>query len=856
MIPHLKANNYYFKEILGFLFLLLAIYFLRKQHGEIQQARVVLRDANLIYVGIGLLLTIAYILLQAYMYIFAFRSVHSSVTLGEATRLFLKRNLVSVFLPGGGITSLVFFSEEIERKGVSKSKIGFASYIFGVAGFASLALVAVPVIIYLALVKGASADTWTALLSISVLVGLLIIAMRSFLKRGWVYRMLYRISPQVEPLAEEISAGKFSLPKMLLTLLASIGVEVCGIAHLYIAMLALGVEPSLEVSAAGYITATLFFAISPFLRGLGAVELSLVYVLQSYGIAKVDAFSVTILYRVFEFWLPLVAGIGAFFFMRGNIILRFLPGVLLAVLGVVNIMSVLTPPLVSRLHFIERLLPLDLIHFSNIAVLLTGILLVCCAAFLIRGLRNAWWIAILLSSLSLFGNMFKGFDYEEAILAFVTLLVLLYTRSNYRIKGDIRLQTFGTRTAIYVLLAVLVYGIIGFYFLDKREFGVDFSLSASIKSTVRSFALLDPDPEPHTKFARGFISSINVLGGLSMALLVYVFIKPLVFHGKPEEEDRERALELLTKYGRSADDYFKVYPDKAYFFGESTDGFIAYKTAQGFAVALGEPVCSDDEEAINGMLKEFEAFCLNNGLKTAYYKIAEDRLSYFQELGKKAMPLGEEAIVDLSTFTLEGKDRKSLRNALNALNKKGFKTVCHPAPIKDGLLQKLKHVSDDWLQSMDRKEILFSSGMFNWEELKQQTIITVENDDEKIVGFLNIIPDYAPHEGSYDLIRKPADAPSGTMDALIIALMDELRNQDKTSLNMGLAAMAGIDRPSGFPEWTMKFAYERLRQFRHYQGLFEFKDKFNPDWQTKYLIYENHYDLASLPLVLSKIMKV
>ena len=855
MIPHLKAKNYYFKEILGLLFLLLAIYFLRKQHGEIQQARVVLRDANLLYVGIGLLLTIAYILFQAYMYIFAFQSVHSRVTLGEATRLFLKRNLVSVFLPGGGITSLVFFSEEIERKGVSKSKIAFASYIFGVAGFASLALVAVPVIIYLALAKGASLDTWTALLTISGLVLLLILMMRSFIKRGWVYRMLYRISPQVETLAEEISAGKFSLPKMLWTLLASIGVEVCGIAHLYLAMLALGIAPSLEICVAGYITATLFFAISPFLRGLGAVELSLVYVLQSYGIAKVDAFSITILYRVFEFWLPLVAGVGAFFFMRGNIILRFLPGVLLAVLGVVNIMSVLTPPLVSRLHYIEGFIPLDFIHFSNIAVLLTGILLVCCAAFLIRGLRNAWWIALILTSLSLIGNIFKGFDYEEATLAFVTFLVLVYTRGNYRIKGDKHLQTIAARTAIYVLLAVMIYGVIGFYFLDKREFGIDFSWSASLKSTVRSFVLLDPDPEPHTKFAKGFISSINVLGALSMALLVYVFIKPLVYQGKPEEEDRERALQLLEKYGRSADDYFKVYPDKAYFFSEDTEGFIAYKTAQGFAIALGEPVCAHKEEDIITILKEFEAFCLINGLKTAYYKIGEAGLPLFQKLGKKAMPLGEEAIVDLSTFTLEGKDRKSMRNALNALSKKGFRTIYHPAPIKDGLLQKLKHVSDDWLESMNRKEILFSSGMFNWDELKQQGIITVENDDEKVVGFLNIIPDYARNEGSYDLIRKPADAPSGTMDALIIALIDVLKLEGKTSLNMGLAAMAGIDRPNGFPEWTMKFAYERLRQFRHYHGLYEFKDKFNPEWQTRYLIYENHYDLASLPLVLSKIMK-
>jgi phosphatidylglycerol lysyltransferase len=61
------------------------------------------------------------------MYVYAFRAVHSAISIKDGVKLFLKRNLISVFLPGGGVTSLAFFNQEIERKGISKTRINFAS---------------------------------------------------------------------------------------------------------------------------------------------------------------------------------------------------------------------------------------------------------------------------------------------------------------------------------------------------------------------------------------------------------------------------------------------------------------------------------------------------------------------------------------------------------------------------------------------------------------------------------------------------------------------------------------------------------------------------------------------------------
>jgi phosphatidylglycerol lysyltransferase len=164
-------------------------------------------------------------------------------------------------------------------------------------------------------------------------------------------------------------------------------------------------------------------------------------------------------------------------------------------------------------------------------------------------------------------------------------------------------------------------------------------------------------------------------------------------------------------------------------------------------------------------------------------------------------------------------------------------------------------VSDEWLNDTGRSEIIFSQGMFCWNELKEQTILTVENAEEKVIAFLNIIPDYAPGEATFDLIRKTPDAPNGIMDFILVELFKYLKTNGFDYVNLGFAPMSGLDDAHTFPEKSMKFAYEKIRSFSHYKGLREYKEKFDPEWLNKYLIYEHDYDLLQVPAVLSNIIK-
>ena len=854
--PFIRENK---KIIIQFVFTLfffgIGIWFVQHERSELVQVKDVLRSAKWEWVLVGICITIFYIVLQGVMYVFAFAAIRHKVSLLDATILFIKRNLISIFLPAGGVSSLAFFTGAIEKKGIKNSQIHFASSIYGFIGILSVVIVAIPAFLY-AIVEGTvGSGEWYALAVIVLLKIALIFCYRSILRKGILYRFLLKVFPTTEVFMNDLQNNRIDKKAFIYTILISVVIEFIGIAHLYVAMMALGFTPSLLAAVLGYIISVIFLIVSPFLRGLGAIEVSMTYVLLRFGFQNVEAISITFLYRFFEFWLPLVAGIFAFLSKVNKLLMRILPAFFLLALGIINIISALTPAIKERVNELKDFLPVEAIHASNYLVLMAGLLLLVTAAFLLKGLRTAWWFAIILSTISLVGHITKAIDFEEASLAFLAIIMLVGTRKEYYIKTNPKMRNVGLQTSVLTAIATLIYGIVGFYFLDKKHFNIDFNIWQSISYTVLNYFMISSDSlVPASKFAAKFLLSINISGFFSIAFLIYTFVRTYVPHDNISDEERELADNLIKAHGNSALDYFKTSEDKLIYVSESKKAFVAYRISGNFAVVLENPVAENELE-MKACIAEFDRYCYESGMKSIYYRIPEESLDIYRQLKRKSLFLGQEGVVDLNTFKLEGGARKPMRNAINKVVDRGFKATIHEAPVKDGILQKIKSVSDEWLEDMERTEIIFSQGMFDWVELKQQTIITVENAEEKIVAFLNIIPDYAPNEATYDLIRKTKDAPNGVMDFILVELFKYLKEKQIRYVNLGFAPMSGLNDPHTFPEKSMKFAYEKIRSFAHYKGLREYKEKFDPVWYNKYLIYPHDYDLLSVPTALSKVIK-
>lgn len=832
-------------------FILLAIgviYFVKTQRAEVQAMNGHLMNAQPFWIMLGVLLTGVFLWLQALMYRHSFRAIGVELPLMGLAVLYLKRNLAALFLPGGGVVSLAMFTDEAERAGVQKSKIHFASSLHLLTGLFTVAVIAIPVLTWVALRQGATGE-WLGLAWLLVMVLALTWILYSLRTGGFAATWLQRIVPSLTVAFAELREHPFKTREAWKVVAISLIVEVVGIAHLWVSMKALGLSPDWGMAAVGYVAALLALNTSPFLKGLGATEAALAWALTRQGMALPDALASTLVFRLFEFWIPLLLGVVAFLRGAQGLLLRIAPPVLIFILGLVNIVSAVTPALPERIAELREWLPLGAVEFSNFMVLGIGLLLMFTAVNLFRGMRVAWLSAVVLSILSVLTHLAKGIDFEESLIAAGTLAALLITQNQYLIRVDRRRsgQMFWVFAAL--LTVALIYGFVGFYFLDQKMFGLDFTWQQSLGNTLRLLLLLDPPGlTEQATFAKIFFNSVSLAGLFALLIGLFATIMPRIFQNDYVAADVEIAKHLVAKFGRSSLDYFKTYADKQFFFNSDLSAFVAYKVAHGYAMVLETPV-AEDSAAQRRILEHFEKWCRARGLQPLYYRVDHSDLPIFDEKKIKKLLLGQEGRVELSYFSLEGKAAKPLRNAVSRCEREGLLFNIYYAPVSDGILQKLRSVSDAWLAE-GRREIAFSCGVFEESELKCQTLLTVETAEGRILAFVNLIPGYAPGEATYDLVRRLPDAPGYVMDYLMIQMFAHLKAHGYSRLNLGLAPFSGLENTRLASEKALRFAAESLQVFKHYHGLRAFKEKFATDWVDKFLVYRTDYDLMAAPRVL------
>ncbi len=286
----------------------LAVWFVSANMGEVRQIWPLLSQSRLHWLLAGVALTGIYVWLQGLMYVFSFKAVNRKLPIDTGMSLFLRRNVASTFLPMGGLTSLVFFTKRLENQGFEKANIHVASSIYAFMGVFSVAVVALPVLAWGAFFETTGRLDWLVFVALLALVALLAWAGRSVFSEGLLYYFLVKRFPNFKSHWSVLRSEKLNHRAVWAVLWTSLGIEIVGVLHLYLAMLAVGAKVSWEAALVGYVVQVLFLTVSPFFRGFGLIEVSLAYVLTRLGYEAGEGIAIMLLFRFFEFWLVLALG--------------------------------------------------------------------------------------------------------------------------------------------------------------------------------------------------------------------------------------------------------------------------------------------------------------------------------------------------------------------------------------------------------------------------------------------------------------------------------------------------------------------------------------------------------------------
>ncbi|HCP30229.1 MAG TPA: hypothetical protein DIT96_11565 [Pseudomonas sp.] len=213
-----------------------------------------------------------------------------------------------------------------------------------------------------------------------------------------------------------------------------------------------------------------------------------------------------------------------------------------------------------------------------------------------------------------------------------------------------------------------------------------------------------------------------------------------------------------------------------------------------------------------------------------------ENLPFYMDIGLTALKLGEEARVDLRRFDLDakGKEMKDLRYTWNRGGRDGLSLEIHEpghAPLAE-----LKEISDAWLSGKNVREKGFSLGRFSPDYLQHFRIALIRFQGRP-VAFANLLETHSNELASLDLMRAHPEAPKLTMEFMMIGLILHYKSHDYGRFSLGMVPLSGLQPRRGAPltQRLGSMVFRRGEQLYNFQGLRRFKDKFQPDWEPRYM---------------------
>jgi phosphatidylglycerol lysyltransferase len=274
--------------------------------------------------------------------------------------------------------------------------------------------------------------------------------------------------------------------------------------------------------------------------------------------------------------------------------------------------------------------------------------------------------------------------------------------------------------------------------------------------------------------------------------------------------------------------------DKGVLFSEGRTSFVMYGRIRCSWIAAGDPVGPPAE--LETMIQSFADAARAAGAWPAFYKILPENVPTYLENDFLVGKVGEIARIRTDTFTLDGAARRRLRRSDKQARQSGVVVEVMPSGLPGATMRELGEVSSDWLRRQRGREKGFSLGAFR-DDYVARFPVAVARVDGAAIAFVTLWPSAFRSELEIDLMRSRAGAPSGTMHALLVSVINWARDNGYRSVSLGMSPLAGVSPlgEGGRLQWLRRSLTRFGGRFYNFEGLREFKQSFDPEWEPRYL---------------------
>ncbi len=518
--------------------------------------------------------------------------------------------------------------------------------------------------------------------------------------------------------------------------------------------------------------------------------------------------------------------------------------------GLINIVSALLPFGHRRLGVLAGMVSIDAVLTARAATVVIGALLVYLGAGLRRGKQRAWQVAVGLSAAGAVLHLLNGLRFGGAAIFAALLVMLVVTRRRFEAQPN-------PHSTVRALLALIGFAGTGFV-IGFAEIAVRANKLIGDPGWVawaQHSAMGLVGMEGPVRFARplgeaAVSVTTGLFGLLAFGAALVLLLRPGARLPERTADDDERLRDLLARHG-GADSlgYFAMRDDKALMWSPSGKAVLAYRVLNGVSLAAGDPI--GDPEAWPQAINAWLADCRAHGWTPAVLGCSNTAGKAYRRAGLDVVELGDEAIVDVPGFSLQGRPMRSVRQAVNRVERAGYTCeIGRQADLAPEIVQAAAAAAATFRDGQVERGYSMALSRLGDPADDECLLVLCRDGEGQVRGVLHFVP-WGTDGLSLDLMRGDRTADNGLMEFMIVSVLQAAGQLGVKQVSLNFAVLRSVfARAEDLGAGPVLRIWVRLlrmaSRFWQIESLYRANAKYQPTWRPRYLCFPTARDLPRI----------